>query len=307
MKNFNIRKLYTILICIFVLLPTNNLKAYDDWDYWDDFSYDSWDDFWDDYWDNYYNDDYYDDGSWYFWSDNFFPDDNNWDDYDEDWTWDDYDDPPSNSNNDNDSHEDTETAQKQKVLDDIVKNLERKTGIKAQEVRIDNIKSMALYNSKTGEIVVGELWFLKSKDDQMSILYHEYTHSKQDKHVGRTETGEFIMIKTDQPINWTAREIEIFKQICKDEDLDPAIATTVERICLESFINQDYTYMPSNYQWNEINAYQSQLDGEANGWWTFTDTEREEYQNRLDQYKASYERALEYEKKNGLNPDGTKK
>lgn len=34
---------------------------------------------------------------------------------------------------------------------------------------------------------------------------------------------------------------------------------------------------------------------------------RTDYQNRLDQYKASYERALEYEKNNGLKPDGSKK
>lgn len=284
-----------ILLSIFVLHPAVN--AYDDYgmsydldpveiwgdDDWDSDYYD-WDSGWDD-WGNDYND-------W-------------WNDYNDEWgwDWDDYYDPPSNSNDydDNNTSDDDPKKEKQNILDEAVKRLEKITGLKAMEVVIVESRANATYNALTGEITVSESWFLRSKDDQVSVLYHEYTHSINDRPVARMENGAFVTISTDEPTKWSAREIEIYTEMCKDSNPE------FVRMCLEGVLNDSYEYRPSNYQLNEIDAYKAQLDGEKNGWWTFSNEERTDYQNRLDQYKASYERALEYEKNNGLNPDGSKK
>lgn len=242
-----------ILLSIFVLHPAVN--AYDDYgmsydldpveiwgdDDWDSDYYD-WDSGWDD-WGNDYND-------W-------------WNDYNDEWgwDWDDYYDPPSNSNDydDNNTSDDDPKKEKQNILDEAVKRLEKITGLKAMEVVIVESRANATYNALTGEITVSESWFLRSKDDQVSVLYHEYTHSINDRPVARMENGAFVTISTDEPTKWSAREIEIYTEMCKDSNPE------FVRMCLEGVLNDSYEYRPSNYQLNEIDAYKAQLDGEKNG------------------------------------------
>jgi hypothetical protein len=323
-----IKLFYILLISILLISPTP-VKAYDDWGGWDDWDYyDDWDD-WDD-WDNdsWYDDDPYD---WGAGSDDVYvyPDDNDepydwgldddwWRDayvYDDDddynsWDWEeDYDDPPSSGNDNQDNSENDPDKQKEAIIDKIVKDLEKKTGLKVGEVKIGHRTSVAYYHAPTGTIYVCDAWFLKSENNRISIIYHEYTHKTKDHPVQRDKNGAFITINTGERINLTEREIAEIKKDCAEEKeiYHPVYQEKMEEACVKIAMESEYAYKPSNYALNEMQAYQSQLDGEKDGYWKFTDEERKEIQHGLDSFTDSYNRALEYEKKNNMNPDGSKK
>ena len=85
------------------------------------------------------------------------------------------------------------------------------------------------------------------------------------------------------------------------------VAAEMEKACIDYYLNENYTYQPSNYSLNEINAYQAQLEGAKNGYYVLSEADREDIQARIEHNTNDYNRAKEYENTHGYNSDGTKK
>ncbi len=341
MKNYKIRLISLLIICIFALQPA---VAYDDNGYWDDF--DDW--YYDDYddWDWGYDDwgyDDHDDDPWYwnedddsFWinevsvSPDYGDDDDDWGSGDDWWRHDDdwYNDDDgedccdeddngdnyqqnkdNNDGNDNNTNKELSDAEKEQRLNEIIKELEKRTGLKVGTVQLSQLVSRAYYDSRTGIIYVCDPWFRLSGENKISVLYHECYHKNNDLFVLRQADGQFISISTGEAFPFTERELEKIIKDCKEESEfqpDP-LKEKGEKDCLERELSLEYTYKPSNYYLNEINAYTSELEGEKAGYWSYTEEERQEKLDRIANYTDSYDRAKEYENKNDYNPDGTKK
>lgn len=123
--------------------------------------------------------------------------------------------------------------------------------------------------------------------------------------------GAFLTIETNENIIFTSSELAIQRRIC-ESDLPESLTSQLKEqfinFCLDLYKDGGkYTYIPSNYRKNEINAYNAQLDGAKRGWYILSTAEQQKTQDAITQYIASYNRAQDYERKKGLNPDGSTK
>lgn len=140
----------------------------------------------------------------------------------------------------------------------------------------------------------------------MVILYHEYYHSQNDLFVRKDESGFIYEIRTDEKVKYSEAEIEKIKKNCHEDALITPIKI-YEEDCLEKAMDKIYIYTPSNYYLNEINAHHDFFEKISDGTLSISASYNDMCHLNLQDYIWAYERALDYEKRHGYNPDGTKK
>jgi RHS repeat-associated protein len=191
------------------------------------------------------------------------------------------------------------------------------------ETKLDEkISANALYSD--GVIYVSPSGQFKNFEDQVSILFHEYTHylnecnglyeSKTD------ENGAIIQFKTDETYLQTPSLQEIDDNMKEwEESVLPMLIgpnTTkaetdqlkeMQRNIMSQPVEVPFRYAPSNLALDEISSYKAQLDGEKNGLFKLTDEARTEFTKRISTYTEIYNKRKDYEEKHNLNSDGSEK
>lgn len=159
-----------------------------------------------------------------------------------------------------------------------------------------------------GTIQFSQIWAeMRTAGDQISVVLHEYHHLNNDLPVARDASGEFFSIVTDIP-KYSQDQIQNMIEECRKE------AEKYSNGNIEFFINlclgditEPWTYIPSNYFQNEINAYQSELNAAAQGDYILSEEYRQYIEDRIVENIEKRDRSEEYENQNGLNTDGTNK
>lgn len=107
---------------------------------------------------------------------------------------------------------------------------------------------------------------------------------------------------------YSQSEINIRRETCRSEA--EQYSKNVElyiRDCVSPFEAEKYTYYPSNFYQNAINALQAELNAATRGDYTISQEYRQEIEDRLTECVEKRNRVQSYETQQGLNSDGTKK
>lgn len=171
---------------------------------------------------------------------------------------------------------------------------------------------------KDGIIGVTDAFF-KDPNIQETSLIHEYIHytlGLTKYNIAYSEDGRIITIITNEPFVVSSNEYKLYLDDCTKQTVEfqkelPSISVSLEVLiqdCMSHVINtSNYVYRCSNYYYQEIEARKAELAGESAGLYVLPDYYREQREVNIEMHKYDLERSLDYEQRNGLNPDGTKK
>ena len=163
-------------------------------------------------------------------------------------------------------------------------------------------RGYASYNNQI--ITIPPKFFSLSKGDQASTLLHEYTHYTHDKNkinpIVKNDDGEIIPLETEQTRTVSDAEMNyIIANEC------PGCPQYSIDLMIKQELEPKYTYVCSNFYKEEIAARKAELQGEKDGLYQLSEWYREMIEKSIRYHIWDMERALEYEKNKGRNPDGS--
>jgi hypothetical protein len=158
-------------------------------------------------------------------------------------------------------------------------------------------RSFAGYDPEYGFINVRDRFFdaQHSPGGRIGILHHEEQHRIHFKSNSYPGAFSFIRIPTDKFYYMPYSKSDIEDSKLFHIPLDP--------LGDKNF----FDYTTSNAVLEHRDVYLTQLAGHTTGLYTLTDEEMQDVSTKALIFDKRYKLALEYEKENNLNPDGTSK
>ena len=209
---------------------------------------------------------------------------------------------------DQDQNNQDPNNQQKEIIDKVLNRIAQETDINyTKEIKTSSRPARASIDPKTNTIHLHNAWFDLGLEEKVAVLYHEIYHTLHDFPLALDNNGNIISIKTDITKHMSESELEKEKEKCKEEanEFDQNPEEYIPKCVGQTeFL---YIYICSNFYLNEINAYIAMLNGSINGWWELSDIEIELIYTYIKNYEEKYKDAIEYEKDNNLNPDGSEK
>ncbi|MDD3280584.1 MAG: RHS repeat-associated core domain-containing protein [Bacteroidales bacterium] len=157
---------------------------------------------------------------------------------------------------------------------------------------------------------------------QLSLVNHEYKHHlnecnnvyplkrNSDGSIVQWETKEtYLYIPTQYQIDsnmesWDEFYIDYYSKLGQSKEYIEKMRTEYYN-SISTPQERKFSYAPSNLALDEISAYEYQLEGEKQGLYILSEEDRNKINDRIDFFKFMYNLRVDYEKRNGLNPDGS--